>query len=99
MPTLETDRLRLRPLEPADADALTRHQASPEVMRYVPGGARARAAVQALIQRSQADWKARGWGLFAVEHKEVGEGDRLPGLSLLEQGPEVELDMILAEEH
>jgi RimJ/RimL family protein N-acetyltransferase len=99
MTTLTTERLVLRPVELRDVDLLARQQASPEVMRYVPGGIRTRAQVLALVERSIADWRAQGHGLFAVEHQEIHEVIGYCGTRALEQGALIELDMILAEEH
>jgi ribosomal-protein-alanine N-acetyltransferase len=89
--------LRLRPVATSDVDALVAHQDNPEVMRYVPGGARGRAAAEALVAHSEAQWKASGYGVFALSHQETGE---LVGYCGLVAGADaVELDMILAEEH
>lgn len=97
MSELQTERLRLRPVAPSDVDALLAHQTNPEVMRYVPGGARGRAAVEALVASSVAQWKASGHGMFALSHQETGE---LVGYCGLTAGADAAvLDMILAEEH
>jgi RimJ/RimL family protein N-acetyltransferase len=97
MTELTTERLRLRPVATSDVAALLAHQTNPEVMRYVPGGERARPAVEALVARSEADWKARGVGLFALAHAETGELVGYCGVAFDASG--CELDMILAEEH
>ncbi|TAJ23309.1 MAG: N-acetyltransferase [Planctomycetota bacterium] len=97
MTELRTERLRLRPVATSDVAALVEHQTNPEVMRYVPGGARARAAVEALVAGSDAQWKASGHGLFALSHQETGELVGYCGLIVVAEA--VELDMILAEEH
>lgn len=97
MTELQTERLRLRPLAKGDVDGLLAQQTNPEVMRYVPGGERARAAVEALVARSEADWKARGVGMFALAHVETGELVGYCGVAFDANG--CELDMILAEEH
>lgn len=99
MTALATERLRLRPLAPGDAELLLALQGDPEVMRYVPGGVRARAAVEAEIARSAADWRERGYGLFAVEHAEIGECIGTCGLARLEGGPDVHAPVMLAEAH
>ena len=96
---LATERLRLRPLESADAEFLVSLQSDPEVMRYVPGGARTTAQARAEIAQSDADWRERGWGLFAVLHAEIGEVIGYAGLAQLEAGPDVHLPIMLAEAH
>lgn len=51
-PVLETERLRLRPLDPADAGHLVELDADPEVDRYVhPGAPLTRADLDAVLPR------------------------------------------------
>lgn len=65
---LTTERLRLRPLDHGDVDALHAVCMDPDVRRYlwddriVP-----RETVEELIRRSEADFAANGWGFFAIE--------------------------------
>lgn len=65
---LTTERLRLRPLEVGDIDALHALCMNPDVRRYlwddriVP-----RETVEALVQQSQSDFALHGYGFFALE--------------------------------
>lgn len=62
---ISTRRLRLRPLAPSDADAVTAYRARPEVARYVPFEPMGREAV---TERITGQWSAR---------KIAAEGDSL----------------------
>ncbi|WP_167762180.1 GNAT family N-acetyltransferase [Blastococcus sp. CT_GayMR20] len=70
---LETDRLVLRTLVPADLDALAALYADPEVRRYFPDGTRTRKET-----REELDWiidvyyGRYGYGLWATVLKETG---------------------------
>jgi ribosomal-protein-alanine N-acetyltransferase len=68
---LETERLRLRPPLPEDAEALAPMYADPEVMRYLGDGRtltqrQTMRSVQRMIER----WEADGFGLFTTVRKE-----------------------------
>ena len=68
---LETERLRLRPPVPEDAEALAPMYADPEVMRYLGVGRtltprQTARSVQRMIER----WEADGFGLFTTVRKE-----------------------------
>jgi RimJ/RimL family protein N-acetyltransferase len=102
MTDLTTERLRLRPVASGDVDALLVHQTNPEVMRYVSGGVRTRAAIEALVSRSVEQWSASGHGLFALSHRETGELVGYCGLLAgggAARAGAIVLDMILSEEH
>jgi len=78
---IETARLRLRRLRPADEAALIALDSDPAVMRYVgsPPGVRTHdETVERVRQRIEADHDERGW--WAVEGK---DGDTFHGLGLL----------------
>jgi RimJ/RimL family protein N-acetyltransferase len=67
-PSLETERLLLRPWRPAeDLDALAALNAAPEVMRFVaPNRPLTRAESAAQLDRFVAHWDEHGYGLWAV---------------------------------
>ena len=73
IPTLTTDRLRLRGFQASDLDAYAAMQANPEVMRYLVTG---RTATRAEVWRTMAtflgSWALRGYGMWACE--KIGAG-------------------------
>jgi RimJ/RimL family protein N-acetyltransferase len=76
-PSLETERLLLRPWRPAeDLDALAALNADAEVMRFVaPNRPLSRAETAAQLERFVAHWDAHGFGLWAVvPRREPGAG-------------------------
>jgi RimJ/RimL family protein N-acetyltransferase len=85
VPTLETDRLWLRPWSLTDADEYARILADPEVMRYMGSGLRygAKRRIVSLVGVSGArarrtiglladHWRRHGFGAWAVEEKASG---------------------------
>lgn len=73
IPTLNTDRLRLRAFQATDLDAYAAMQANPEVMRYlVTGHTSTRAEVWRTMATSLGAWALRGYGMWACE--KIGGG-------------------------
>jgi RimJ/RimL family protein N-acetyltransferase len=70
--TLETERLRLRPLVPDDAEALHRIQSDPEHMRFYPHPF-SREETDEWIVRAQVRYERDGFGLLAVDDRLTGE--------------------------
>lgn len=74
IPTLETERLRLRAFRPEDLDAYVALNADPEGLRYLGcgpepwDGARCFRHMAFLL----GHWQLRGTGTWAVEHKAAG---------------------------
>jgi RimJ/RimL family protein N-acetyltransferase len=68
IPTLTTDRVRLRAFRAGDLDAYAAMQANPEVMRYLITG---RTATPVEVWRNMASslgqWALRGYGMWACE--------------------------------
>ncbi len=99
METLETERLRLRPLTLDDIDAYYRCITSDaDVMRYLPGGGKAR-------MRSDSEWvityfiqhaKLHGFGIWAAEEKSSGKLIGHAGLEYIPNAQEVEIAYTLA---
>jgi len=68
IPTIITDRLRLRAFQASDLDAYAAMQANPEVMRYlVTGRTSTRAEVWRTMATSLGAWALRGYGMWACE--------------------------------
>jgi RimJ/RimL family protein N-acetyltransferase len=70
-PTLETDRLLLRPPQAEDLTAWAAYAADEEAMRYVGGLQSACAAWRSLCAAAGA-WIVRGFSLFSVIEKSTG---------------------------
>jgi ribosomal-protein-alanine N-acetyltransferase len=96
---LETPRVILRHLVPADLDSLWAIYADPEVVRYIPDAPRTRAEA-----RDELEWHQNGHrrrpelGLWATIHKPSGAFIGRCGLLpwTLEGQPEVEVAYLLA---
>ena len=91
-PTLETARLRLRPLEPTDAEALNVIQSDPVHMRFYPHPFsldESREWIERMRERRERD----GFALLAVEDRTTGEflGNVGPILQHVDNVDEVEL--------
>ena len=73
IPTLTTDRLRLRAFQASDLDAYASMQANPAVMRYlVTGRTSTRAEVWRTMATSLGAWALRGYGMWACEKIDDG---------------------------
>jgi RimJ/RimL family protein N-acetyltransferase len=100
--TLTTDRLLLRPWRPSDRAPFAALNADPEVMRYFPK-LLTREESDAFVDRIEANFAARGWGLWAVEVIDGPEfigfvGLNVPGFEAAFT-PCVEVGWRLAKEH
>lgn len=98
----ETSRLRLRQWRPDDRLPFARLNADPRVMACFPEPLD-EAASDALADRCAALIAGRGWGFWAVEHKETGKFIGFVGLHVpsaeLPFSPCVEIGWRLAHEH
>jgi RimJ/RimL family protein N-acetyltransferase len=98
IPTLETERLRLRPLRESDFEDYAALYADPEVLRYLGGGPepwdRGRAWRHMAFNRGH--WEIAGAGMWVVEHQETGAFLGLIGFAAPEGWPGFELAWILA---
>ena len=65
-PVYSSDRMLVRPWQPADLDAFARMNADPRVMRYFPETLSAKQST-AFAQRIAAHFEEYGFGLWAVE--------------------------------
>jgi RimJ/RimL family protein N-acetyltransferase/catechol 2,3-dioxygenase-like lactoylglutathione lyase family enzyme len=70
---LETERLRLRPFGPEDADAYADMCADPELMRYLSATGEVLSREDAWRQMAMfvGHWQLRGFGMWAVEERET----------------------------
>jgi RimJ/RimL family protein N-acetyltransferase len=91
-PTLETARLRLRPLEITDADALNVIQSDPVHMRFYPHPFSLQESRE-WIDRMRDRYERDGFALLAVEDRATGEflGNVGPILQHVDGVDEVEL--------
>ncbi len=98
IPTLETERLRLRAFRQSDIDDYAALNADPEVLRYLGSG-------QAAWDRNRSwrhmafllgHWQLGGAGMWAVEHRETGDFVGIAGFAEPEGWPGFELAGSLA---
>jgi len=88
LPEIETRRLRLRPMTPADLPPLAHMFAEPEVMRYLPTGeSRSVEETQVELDYMISHWQQRGFGVWAVTLKDTGEFAGYCGLQYLHEEP------------
>ena len=101
-PTLRTERLILRRWHEQDFEPFAALNADPEVMRYFPSTL-TRAESDAMVGRIEAQFDARGYGLWAVEV--VGDAPFIGFIGLAYQTfpapftPAVEVGWRLAKAH
>jgi ribosomal-protein-alanine N-acetyltransferase len=102
---LQTERLRLRPLDESDADAMERFCTDPEVRRYLfEDRILERNAIVDIISRSENSFAAEGFGYFGLELRQ--DSDQ-PSAGLIgfcghrrfEDGEQVELLYGILPEH
>jgi RimJ/RimL family protein N-acetyltransferase len=72
IPTLETDRLKLRPHVAADFEALAQMWADPDVVRFIGGKPLDREQSWGRFVRHAGMWQTMGFGFFAIEEKATG---------------------------
>jgi RimJ/RimL family protein N-acetyltransferase len=71
IPTITTDRLRLRAFRASDLDAYAAMQANPQVMRFlVDGRTHTRVEVWRTMATYLGGWPLRGYGMWACETKD-----------------------------
>jgi RimJ/RimL family protein N-acetyltransferase len=98
VPTLETERLRLRPFRENDVDDYAALHADPEVMRFL-GGPWDRARSWRHLAFMIGHWWLVGSGMWAVEHKATGGFAGKIGFADPEGWPGCELAWYLARRH
>lgn len=100
IPTLETERLKLRPFQRSDIDAYAALNADPEVQRYISDGTvwdrgRSWRHLAFLI----GHWHLGGAGTWAVEDRATGELAGKIGFSCPDGWPGFELAWMLARRY
>jgi RimJ/RimL family protein N-acetyltransferase len=96
IPTLETERLLLREWRDADLDAYAAMCSDPEVMRFFSSGVMHRDDAWRQMAQFAGHWTLRGFGTWAVEHRESGEMIGRIGLHQPEGWPGLEVGWSLA---
>lgn len=83
IPTVPTERLRLRAFRSNDLDAYAAMQANSEVMRYlIPGGPVSRVQTWYAMLTSFGSWALRGYGMWACE--EIAGGRFIGSIGIFE---------------
>lgn len=72
IPTIETERLILRPHRLDDFEAYVEMWADPDVVRFIGGKPFDREASWGRFMRQAGIWQVLGFGFFAIEEKETG---------------------------
>src|SRR5262249_40374115 len=72
IPTIETERLVLRPHQLSDFQRYTEMWAAPDVVRFLGGKPYSREASWSRFLRHAGIWHHLGFGFFAIEEKETG---------------------------
>jgi RimJ/RimL family protein N-acetyltransferase len=72
IPTLETERLILRPHRLDDFDAYVEMWADPDVVRFITGKPNDRETTWWRLVRHAGHWEHMGFGFFAIEEKATG---------------------------
>jgi RimJ/RimL family protein N-acetyltransferase len=98
IPTLETERLRLRSFRRSDIDDYAALNADPEVLHYLGGGTEPwdRGRSWRHMAFLMGHWQLGGAGMWVLEHKETGAFIGVVGFAAPEGWPGFELAWILA---
>jgi RimJ/RimL family protein N-acetyltransferase len=98
IPTLETERLRLRSLRGSDLDDYAALYADPEVLRYLGSGPEPwdRGRCWRHMAFLRGHWDLAGAGMWAVEQRETGAFVGMIGFAAPEGWPGFELAWTLA---
>lgn len=100
IPTLETERLRLRPWRESDLDPYLELTSDPEAMRHLGGGeVMDRELTWRNIALILGHWALRGYGFWAVEEKASGAFVGRVGLWYPEGWPAMEVGWALLRRH
>jgi len=98
MPTLETQRLLLRPLQIEDFDAYARHMADAESARFL-GGVQPRTVAWRSFLQIAGSWQLLGFSMFSVILKSSGEWIGRVGPWVPEGWPGTEVGWGIVREH
>ena len=96
IPTLETERLILRPHRVDDFDSYVEMWSDPDVVRFISGKPSDRETTWWRLLRHAGHWQHLGFGFFAIEEKAtgafVGEGGFMEAKRVLEPSIEGTLE-------
>ncbi len=96
VPTVESERLVLRPWRAADLDAYARICADPDVMRFLgDGSTMSREDAWRQMAAFAGHWSLRGFGTWAVEERDTGAMVGRVGLHHPEGWPGLEVGWTL----
>jgi RimJ/RimL family protein N-acetyltransferase len=96
VPTVDTERLLLRPWRAADLDPYARMCADPDVMRFIgDGGTLSREDAWRSMAAFAGHWSLRGFGTWAVEARDSGAMVGRIGLHQPEGWPGLEVGWTL----
>lgn len=87
--TVDTERLRLRPWEPDDLDALAAVFAEPDFWWYPFGRGLTREETERFVQRQIDHWATHGFGMWAAESRDDAQLIGYVGLAIPTWLPEV----------
>jgi RimJ/RimL family protein N-acetyltransferase len=98
IPTLETERLRLRPFRRSDFEDYAALNADPEVLRHLGSGTQTwdRGRSWRHMAFLIGHWQLGGAGMWAIEHRETGAFVGSVGFAAPDGWPGFELAWILA---
>ena len=101
IPTLETERLRLRSFQRSDIDDYAALKADPEALRYLGGEPEPwdRGRSWRHMAFLMGHWQLGGAGMWVVEHRETGAFLGVVGFAAPEGWPGFELAWSLARHH
>ena len=98
IPTLNTERLILRPFEPGDAQALYTILQQEDILQYFPTtDPPPMDRVEKLIERQIAHWQEHCCGWWAVIHGQEGNLLGWNGLQYLPETDEIEVGYLLSK--
>lgn len=93
---IDTERLRLRPMEMGDLDEFVELHADPEVTEFIRP--LDRAAAEERLRRDEVEWRERGHGLLAMLDRQSGAFLGRCGLKFWPQFDETEVGWVLQRE-
>lgn len=79
--SLESNRILLRPWKPSDLQPFAKMNADADVMRYYPSTLNHEESDE-FAQRIQERFNEKGWGFWALEHKDSGKFMGFTGLNI-----------------
>jgi RimJ/RimL family protein N-acetyltransferase len=94
IPTLQTERLILRPFRPDDFASYAAMSADPEVMRYIAPPQDESTAFRSFCS-VVGHWEVRGYGCWALEERSTGRFIGRAGLFKWGRFPEIEIGYLL----